>query len=196
MTGGAEIWLIRHGETEWSASRKHTGRTDIPLTDTGRERAVRVGRFLAGHPFAALWTSPKQRARETARLAGFDHAVVNDDLVEWDYGSYEGRTTAEIRVSEPDWSVWTSPMRNGESLAELGERALRVMQRAVTEGGDVAIFSHGHFLRVLAATWMGLPPSCGKVLGLDTGAVSILGYEREARVLRLWNLVPGGDYEK
>lgn len=190
MTGQAELWLVRHGETEWSASGKHTGRTDIPLTGVGRERAARVGRLLAGHAFAAVWTSPKQRARETARRAGFGGAAVKDNLVEWDYGVYEGRTTAEIRASEPGWSVWTSPIQGGESLAELGDRALRVIQAAMAEGGDVALFSHGHFLRVLAATWVGLPPSCGRILGLDTGAVSVLGYERDTRVVRLWNFVP------
>jgi probable phosphoglycerate mutase len=196
MAGLGDIWLIRHGETEWSASGKHTGRTDIPLTDAGRERAVRVGKFLAGHSFAAVCTSPMRRARDTARLAGFEDATVDDDLLEWDYGAYEGRTTADIRASQPDWSVWTSPMKNGESLAELGERARRAMQSAVAAGGDVAIFSHGHFLRVLAATWAGLSPSCGMVLRLDTGAVSILGYERETRVLRLWNSTPGESYKK
>ena len=183
-----EIWLIRHGETEWSASGRHTGRTDIPLTATGRRQAAALGRHLGGRPFALALTSPLGRARETCRLAGYgDVAQVTDDLLEWDYGRWEGRTTKEIRVEVPGWSIWTSDVPGGETVEQVGARARRVIEGAVAAGGDTALFAHGHVLRILAARWLGLPPAAGRLLALGTAAVSILGYEHETRVIRVWN---------
>jgi broad specificity phosphatase PhoE len=186
-----QVFLLRHGETEWSRTGRHTGRTDLPLTADGRLRAQAIGRALQGHKLS-VWTSPLDRARETCRLAGFaDSAQVDDDLREWDYGIYEGRTTQEIRQETPDWSVWLSPIVNGESLEQVAERARRVIGRVIAAGdGDVALFAHGHILRILAACWIGLPPLTGRFLALDTASVSILGYERQTRVIRQWNLTP------
>ena len=188
-----QVLLIRHGETEWSRTGRHTGRTDIPLTEDGRERALAIGRALAGRTMT-VWTSPLARARETCRLAGFaDAAQVDDDLREWDYGIYEGRTTAEIRAEAPDWSVWLSPIVDGESLEQVAERARRVMARVLAAGdSDVGLFAHAHFLRILAACWIGLPPYTGRFLALDTASISILGYERQTRVVRQWNYAPAG----
>jgi probable phosphoglycerate mutase len=185
-----QLFLIRHGETEWSRTGRHTGRTDIPLTDEGRLRAHAIGRFLQGRTLQA-WTSPLERARETCRLAGFaEYARIDEDLREWDYGVYEGRTTLDIRRESPQWSIWLSPIINGESLDEVAERARRVISRAIAAGpDDVALFAHGHILRILAARWMGLPPATGRFLALDTASISILGYERETRVIRQWNFV-------
>jgi broad specificity phosphatase PhoE len=188
-----QVFLIRHGETEWSRAGRHTGRTDIPLNVEGRLRAEMIGRQLRGRKLT-VWTSPLERARETCRLAGFaDQATVDDDLREWDYGIYEGRTTAEIRSETPSWSVWLSPIVNGESLAQVAERAQRVIAHvtAATDG-DVGLFAHGHILRILAACWMGLPPIIGRYLALDTASISILGYERQTRVMRQWNLTDQG----
>src|SRR5690348_1860677 len=162
------LFLVRHGETEWSREGRHTGRTDLPLTDEGRRAAGWLRKALAGHQLRA-WTSPLQRAQETARLAGFPSADINDDLREWDYGIYEGRTTLDIRKETPDWSVWLSPIIDGESLDDVADRARRVITRLTETGsGDVALFSHGHFLRILAACWIGLPPLTGRYLALDT----------------------------
>ncbi len=181
------IFLIRHGETEWSRSGRHTGRTDVPLTAEGELRAEAFGRALRGRDLS-VWTSPLQRARETCRLAGFAaSARVDDDLREWDYGAYEGRTTLELRSETPDWSVWLSPIVNGESLDQVADRARRVIGRASQSDGDVALFSHGHILRILAACWVGLAPRTGRLLALDTGSISVLGYERQTRVIRNWN---------
>ena len=182
-----QVFLIRHGETEWSRTGRHTGRTDVPLTDEGKRRAEVLGRALRGRKLT-VWTSPLERARETCRLAGFDAAKIDDDLREWDYGLYEGRTTLEIRQETPDWSVWLSPILNGESLEQVAVRARRVIHRvsAVTEG-DVGLFAHGHILRVLAACWIGLPPVTARLIALDTASISVLGYERETRVIRHWN---------
>lgn len=180
--------LVRHGETEWSASGKHTGRTDIPLNDIGRRQAEQVARRLAGEPFAAVFTSPRSRARDTCRIAGLDSdAIVTDDLREWDYGVYEGRTTDEIREDEPDWSVWTAEIRGGESVEDVGRRVDRVIEAAIAYAGDVALFGHGHCLRILAARWIGLPAAAGSLLELSTATVSRLGWERERRVVELWN---------
>jgi broad specificity phosphatase PhoE len=186
----SQIFLVRHGETEWSLSGQHTGRSDIALTDWGRAQAEMLGQFLKGRNLAA-WTSPLQRARETCRLAGFEDAQVDGDLIEWNYGDYEGRTTAEIRKQVPNWSVWDSPIVNGESLEQVGARATSVIERVIAPKRDVALFAHGHILRILAACWLGLPPIQGRLFALDTGTVSILGYERETRVIRAWNLNPG-----
>ena len=189
MTDRSQIWLIRHGETEWSLSGQHTGRTDVPLTPAGRRQAEALGGHLAGRSFALVLTSPLDRARETCRLAGFgSHAQVMDDLREWNYGIYEGRTTAAIRTVEPGWSIWTSPVPEGESVDQVGARARRVIDRALTAGGDVMLFSHGHLLRILAACWIGRPPSDGRLFALATASVSVLGWERETRVVQRWNL--------
>ncbi len=188
MTHSASLWLIRHGETEWSLSGAHTGRTDIPLTPAGERSAAEIGRHLAGRVFSLVLTSPLARARETCRIAGFgDAALVEPDLREWDYGAYEGRTTAEIRQEAPDWSIWTSGARDGETGEEVAARARRVIERCIGAGGDVALFAHGHLLRVLAACWLDLPPASGRLLALSTASLSILGYERDTRVIRLWN---------
>jgi probable phosphoglycerate mutase len=182
------IWLVRHGETEWSSSGRHTGRTDVPLTDLGRRQAAALGKNLGGRPFALVLTSPLGRARETCRLAGYGpRAEVTDDLREWDYGVYEGRTTAEVRAEVPGWSIWTADVAGGESLAQVGARARRVIDRAAAAGGDVALFAHGHILRILTAGWLGLPPDGGRLFALGTASVSVLDYERETRVIQVWN---------
>jgi len=186
-----QVFLVRHGETEWSRAGRHTGRTDVPLSDQGRRRAEAIGRWLGRRPLV-VYTSPLSRARETCHLAGYAAAAqVEPDLREWDYGVYEGRTTEEIRRAQPDWSVWLSPIVDGESLDQLADRARKVVSRVLSAApGDVALFAHGHILRVLAACWLGLPPIMGRSLALDTASISVLGYEREARVIRLWNLQP------
>jgi broad specificity phosphatase PhoE len=182
------VWLVRHGETEWSKSGQHTGRTDIPLTATGEQQGKALGRQLAGRQFALVLTSPLARARETCRLAGFDAAAqVSDDLLEWNYGIYEGRTTAAVRADQPGWSIWTTPIPQGETVEQVGERARRVIERADAVAGDVALFAHAHFLRILGACWIGLPPIHGRNLTLGTAALSVLGYERETRVIQVWN---------
>ena len=186
MTSRGELWLIRHGETEWSRSGQHTSRTDLPLTPEGEQKARAAGRLLHGHKFALVLSSPMQRARETARLAGFEPEVI-DDLREWDYGAYEGRTTQEIRKDAPGWTIWTAPPPGGETADQVGSRADRVIARAVSAGGDVAVFGHGHMLRVLAARWLELEATAGRFFVLATGSISVLGYERETRVIRVWN---------
>jgi len=182
------IWLVRHGETEWSKSGQHTGRTDIPLTAMGEQQARALGRHLAGHRFALVLTSPLSRARETCRLAGFAAAAeVSDDLLEWDYGIYEGRTTATVRAEQPGWSIWTTSIPKGETVEQVGERTRRVIARAEAVDGDVALFAHAHVLRILTAVWIGLPPIHGRNLMLGTASISRLGYERETRVIEVWN---------
>jgi broad specificity phosphatase PhoE len=183
-----ELWLVRHGATEWTATGQHTGRTDVPLTAEGEKQARALGQLLDGHEFALVLSSPMQRALETCRLAGYrDRVVADDDLREWDYGDYEGRTTADIRTERPGWVVWDGVL-NGETVEQVGERAQRVIERAMSAGGDVVAFGHGHCLRILAACWLGLPPVDGRLLGLDTATLSVLGHEREQRVIRMWNL--------
>ena len=182
------IVLVRHGETEWSASGRHTSYTDVELTDEGRRAAQALGERLAGRRFALVLSSPRQRARVTCDLAGFgSRAQIDDDLVEWDYGEYEGLTTPQIRESVPGWTVWTHESPGGETAAQVGERADRVLARALDAGDDVALFAHGHLLRVLGARWIGLAPSGGANLGLHTAALCELGFERDTRVLWLWN---------
>ena len=184
----ARLWLIRHGETEWSLSGAHTSRTDIPLTDRGRERAAHMADYLHKQEFSVVLTSPRQRARETCGITGYgDVAQVDPDLSEWDYGEYEGRTTADIRKEQPGWTIWKTNPREGETLAQVRTRARSVIDRSVAAIGQVALFSHAHFLRILAATWIGLPPEAGRLLALGTGSVSTLGLERETRVIETWN---------
>jgi probable phosphoglycerate mutase len=188
MADTHRIWLVRHGETEWSKSGQHTGRTDIPLTATGEQQGRALGRHLASRPFALVLTSPLSRARETCRLAGYaDIAQVSDDLLEWNYGVYEGRTTAAIRVEQPGWSIWNTVVAEGESVEQVGERARRVIARVEAASGDVALFAHAHLLRILGACWMGLPAIHGRNLTLGTASISVLGYERENRVVQVWN---------
>ena len=184
-----QLWLVRHGQTEWSASGRHTGRTDIPLDENGREQARELAATLAALPIALVLTSPLQRARETCALAGLgDRAVVDDDLQEWDYGDYDGLTTDEIREARPGWSLWRDGCPGGESAAEVGARADRVVARVRDAGGDTIVFAHGHLLRVLAVRWIGLGPEAGALLALTTATVSLLGWEREQAVVRRWNL--------
>jgi broad specificity phosphatase PhoE len=185
-----DLWLIRHGETEWSISGRHTGRTDVPLTQRGERQAELLKARLAPCVFAAVFTSPLRRARDTCRIAGYASvAVPENDLMEWDYGSYEGRTTAEIRRERPGWILWRDGVPNGETAAEVGARADRIIGQALSVPGEVALFAHGHFLRVLAARWVGLLATAGGSLALDTTSVSVLGNEREARMIRHWNEV-------
>jgi broad specificity phosphatase PhoE len=184
-----EIWLIRHGETEWSLSGAHTGRTDIPLTGHGCEMAAAMGNYLRGRRFALVMTSPLRRARETCEAAGFgDVAVVDPDLQELDYGDYEGRTTAEIQAERPGWGLWRDGCPNGESFEHAAERARAVIARVLQTEGDVALFAHGHILRILASCWLGLAPDAGRYFALSTATLSTLGYERETRVITRWNL--------
>jgi len=181
-----ELWLIRHGETEWSASGRHTSSTDLALTAEGERKAAAVGRLLAGKTFALVLASPLRRALETCRLAGYNPKLT-PDLYEWGYGAYEGLTTAEIQIQNPGWTIWTGTPPEGESADVVGARADRVIAKATATGGDVALFGHGHMLRVLAARWLGLEPTGGRLLALATGSVSVLGYERETRVVQSWN---------
>jgi broad specificity phosphatase PhoE len=183
-----EVVLVRHGETDWSAQKRHTGRTDEPLNDDGRRQAERLGRALRGRRFELVLTSPLARAAETCRLAGFGGlAEVRDELMEWDYGDYEGRTTVDIRREVPNWTIWRYGAPGGESPEQVGARADRVLQDVRAAGGDTLIFSHGHFLRALAARWLSLPPTEGRLFALDPATLSVLGYEREQSVLRIWN---------
>jgi broad specificity phosphatase PhoE len=182
------LWMIRHGETEWSAAGRHTGRTDIALTPDGERQSTALARHFNGRAFTLVLCSPLRRARETCRLAGYqDVANVTDDLLEWDYGAYEGRTTSEIRTEVPDWSIWTGPVPGGETIEEVSGRADRVIQRATASGGDVALFAHAHILRVVTARWLGLPPDAGRLFALSPASMSMLGYEREIPVVSLWN---------
>ena len=183
-----EIWLVRHGETEWSKAGRHTGTTDVPLTEEGRAQARALRAMLGGKRFSLVLTSPRSRARETCELAGYGAACQTfDALAEWDYGDYEGRTTASIREERPGWTVWTGGAPGGETVEQVGARAAAVLQRIAGADGGVALFSHAHFLRILAAVWLGLPPSDGRLLRLDTASVSRLGWERETRILLTWN---------
>jgi broad specificity phosphatase PhoE len=188
-----EIVLARHGETEWSRDGRHTGRTDIPLTDVGRRQAEQLRHPLGEWSFEVVLSSPLQRALDTCRLAGLGEAFeTSEDLVEWDYGEYEGITTPEIRERRPDWYLWRDGCPGGEQAADVGRRVDRVIARVENSQGDVALFAHGHVLRVLAARWIGLGPESGALLALGTGTLSALGYERETRVIRRWNAPVGG----
>ena len=196
--GVTELWLVRHGETEWSLDGRHTSWTDIPLTERGRERAKWLRKALAGKKFAAVFVSPRQRARETCEIAGYgDVAVIEDDLQEWNYGESEGKTTQQMRDKYgPQWSVWTDPIIGGETVEQVGDRADKVIAKslaAAPSGGAVALFAHAHILRILAARWISLPAVGGKSFALGTGSVSVLGFERETRVISKWNHVEEDD---
>jgi broad specificity phosphatase PhoE len=183
-----QIYLIRHGETEWARDGRHTGRSDIPLTETGREQAGFLSPIFDDVTFAAILSSPLQRSMETARLAGVgDRVETVNDLREWDYGDYEGVTTKDIRKSVPDWTVFTHPCPNGESITQVGARADRVIARIRELDANVALFSHGHYLRVFAARWLGDDPHMGQHLLLGTSTLSILTYEHGFPAIKTWN---------
>jgi probable phosphoglycerate mutase len=185
----AEIVLIRHGQTEWSAAGRHTSHTDLPLTAEGERQARVLGETLTGRRFAVAVSSPRRRAIDTAALAGLTVTTVDDDLAEWDYGEYEGLTSKEIRAGRPDWQLWRDGCPGGESPEQLRVRIDRLLARVrpVLADGDVALVGHGHCLRVVGARWAGLPVATGGVLALDTGTLSTLGYEHEREVIRSWN---------
>lgn len=185
-----EVYLARHGETAWTVSRQHTGKTDIPLTDRGERNARSLGERLRGMTFARVIVSPLQRASRTSELAGFsEQAEIDPDLIEWDYGEYEGLTTDEIRRRRPGWDLFRDGCPGGESVAAVGARADRVIARVRSTEGRTILFGHSHFFRVLAARWLGLPPGDGRFFLLGTASLSILGYEHslDEPVLRLWN---------
>jgi broad specificity phosphatase PhoE len=188
---GGRVLLLRHGETEWSAAGKHTSRTDIPLTERGRERARETGKLgallLRGRSPALVLSSPRVRARTTAELAGLQVDRTDDRLVEWDYGDYEGLTTPEIRETRPGWYLWRDGCPNGESADDVGVRCDRVIGELLEIDGDVAIMAHGHLLRALASRWVEESAAVGGRLFLSTGSISVLGFEREVRVIRSWN---------
>jgi broad specificity phosphatase PhoE len=184
----AELVLARHGETEWSRSGRHTGRTDVPLTEEGRVQAELLGTSLAVIQFECVYTSPLSRAADTCRLAGLEGAAqVRDELLEWDYGDYEGRTTPEIREERPGWLLWRDGCPGGETAAEVGARADRLLAELDEVDGAVALFAHGHVLRVLAARWLGLPVGAGQYFLLDTGILSMLSHYNETPVVKTWN---------
>lgn len=184
-----QVYLVRHGETEWSRSGQHTGRTDIPLTDLGRRQARDLGRRLGDHRFALVLSSPRSRAIETAELAGFARVGTDPDLAEWDYGEFEGRTTPEIRQELPGWTIWTGPWLGGERPGDVAARVDRVIARCLDPEvlGDAVLFAHGHVLRVLAARWLGTQPEDGRWFALGTATISVLGWERSTRVIETWN---------
>jgi len=183
-----EVVLVRHGETEWSREGRHTGRTDVPLTERGREEAAAAGDRLAGRRFALVLASPLARARETAALAGFGtEAQLRDDLLEWDYGEAEGLTTAEIRREQPGWTIWDPGPAGGEAADDVGARADRVIDEIRAADGDVLVFAHGHLLRILTARWLGLEAAGGRFFALDPATLSVLGYEHGRAVMREWN---------
>ncbi len=187
MSLSHQVWLVRHGETEWSRDHKHTSTTDLPLTEVGERVARELSAKLTATPFAQVLVSPRQRALETARLAGYDHIEIDDDLVEWNYGDYEGRTTAQIRRTVPGWAVWSHPIPHGETSEQVGTRLDRVLERTRAVDGPTLLIGHGHSLRALAARWLGLPATDGRLFRLDTATVSVLGHERETPVLLRWN---------
>lgn len=186
-----DLWLVRHGQTAWSRDGRHTSTTDLPLSDVGEEGAralaPRLTPAAVGGAFALVLTSPRERARRTAALAGFPDAEVDADLAEWDYGDYEGVTTPEIREQVPGWTIWSHPVPGGETAAQVAARLDRVVERVRATDGDVLVFAHGHSLRVLAARWLGLPPAEGRHLFLDTTTVGILSDDRGTAVVRRWN---------
>jgi broad specificity phosphatase PhoE len=185
------MWVVRHGQTSWSSTGRHTGRTDLALDADGERQSEALAGLLQGRTFTLVLVSPLQRAFETCRLAGLGgQAEVSDDLLEWDYGDYEGLTTDEIRQERPGWTLFTDGVPNGETAADVGRRADRVISRARSTEGDTLCVAHGHLLRVLAARWLGLPPAGGRLLALGAGSVSVLGWEREVPVISRWNQPP------
>ncbi len=191
MNFSAEIWLARHGETAWSLSGQHTGRTDIPLTAHGEEQAASVERLLGGKKFGLVLTSPLQRARETCRIAGYgDLAEVEPDLAEWHYGKLEGRLTAELAAERPGWNLWKDGPPEGETIEEVAARAGRVIERCLGAEGPVLLFAHGHLLRILASVWIqAAPEEIAQRLALSTASLSVLTLERQTRVIGSWNRV-------
>jgi len=181
-----ELWLVRHGETEWSRSGKHTSTTDLPLTERGEEVARSLRERLRDVDFDLVLSSPRQRARRTAELSGFTDVVEDEDLAEWAYGEYEGVTTEEIRESQPGWTVWSHPTPGGETAQDVATRLDRVLDR-VRRHDRVLAFGHGHSLRALGARWIGRPVTDGRLFALDTATVSVLGHERETPVVVRWN---------
>lgn len=181
------LTLVRHGETEWSRSGQHTGTTDIPLTDRGRELAVSLESALKGRTFALVLTSPLSRARDTAAIAGFADAVVDENLREWDYGGYEGLTTPQIRETRPGWFLWDDGVPGGETMQDVAMRVDRVIARVRAVEGDSLVFAHGHLLRILSARWLDEPPGFGRHLILSPATLSVLGWEREAPAIEVWN---------
>ncbi|MFN8102967.1 MAG: histidine phosphatase family protein [Acidimicrobiia bacterium] len=190
VVANARVVVVRHGETEWSRAGRHTSRTDVDLTDVGREQARAVGGRLSGYEFAEVWTSPMRRARETCRLAGFDRPVVERDLCEWDYGDFEGLTTAEIREGVPGWTVFTSDPPGGEDGFAVEQRVDRLVTRIRRSPGLVLCVAHGHLLRVLAARWLGLGAVDGCRFVLDPATLSVLGDERGVPAVLAWNSRP------
>jgi broad specificity phosphatase PhoE len=182
-----EVWLVRHGETEWSRDGRHTSTTDLPLTDEGRRVAETLRERLSGESFTLVLTSPRRRARDTADLAGRSDAEIDGDLVEWDYGDLEGETSEEIRETYPGWTIWQGPVPGGETADQVSDRLDRVVARCRATDGKVLVFGHGHALRALAARWLGLPVADGRLLRLDTATVSVLGWERDHPVVLHWN---------
>jgi broad specificity phosphatase PhoE len=188
VTAAPRLILVRHGETDWSATGRHTGWTDVPLNEAGVRQARLLAARLAGRTFARVMSSPLSRALETCRICGLgDEAVLDPDLREWNYGRYEGRTTDEMRADDPDWTIWSADPTGGESAADVGGRVERVIAATLDIDGDVAIFGHGHALRIMTARWLGLPPDAGALFELSTATISRLGWERERRVIELWN---------
>jgi len=186
------LWIVRHGETTWARDGRHTSRTDVPLTPGGRATARGLGDDLAGHQFALVLSSPKRRARDTARLAGFgDRAELTDDLLEWDYGADEGRTTAEIRAERPGWTIWHDGPNGGETARNVATRVDRVIARARAAPGDTLAFAHGHVLRALTARWLDLPVRDGRLFELGTATISVLGWERDQPTIERWNVASG-----
>jgi broad specificity phosphatase PhoE len=182
-----EVWLVRHGETEWSRDHRHTSTTDLPLTAVGEETAAELATRLAGESFDLVLASPRQRARRTAELAGYPGPELTEDLVEWDYGDYEGIPTVEIRRSVPGWTVWSHPTPGGETPDRVARRLDRVVDRLRSETGRCLVFGHGHALRALTARWLDLDVRQGRSFVLETAAVSVLGWERENPVVLRWN---------
>lgn len=183
-----KIYIVRHGETEWSQCGKHTGITDIPMTKNGEVQSECIGKRLKGHSFQEVFSSPLQRASKTCELSGFSkQARLDPDLSEWNYGKYEGMTTREIWKQQPYWNIFTNGAPEGESVADINARAARVLMKIQPIHGDILLFSHGHFLRALAAKWLELSAQDGKLFNLFAGSVSILGFERNTHVLQLWN---------
>ncbi len=190
-TNRPEVWVARHGETEWSRSGQHTGRTDIPLTPEGEKGARALGGLLGGRQFDLVLSSPLQRARRTCELAGYgEQAELSDDLLEWHYGEHEGRTTSQIREEYPGWTIWEGAVPGGESPEQVAARAQRVIDRVLRVPGSSILFAHGHLLRVLTATWLGLAAQQGRLSPLGPAGFGVLGWEHEWRVVKRWNVTP------